>query len=227
MKYKNLFILITIFFLANSCVEIIDDLTLNSDGSGTFKYTLNLSASKIKINSILALDSLDGRKVPSIEEIKQRVNHFKSKLESKSGITNITLESNYSDYIFKIKCDFTSLIALQNAIHDVIIEENLNKNIKELTENWVTWDGQKLIRNIPEFTFNKKKEFSETEIEQLKLGKYTSVTRFDRPIEKFVNNNAKLAPSKMAIMLQTNTYSLIQNLNLLENTIYLSPLKKD
>ncbi len=217
---------ITIFSMS-SCIEIIDDLTMNSDGTGTFKYTINLSASKIKINSVLALDSLDGKKVPSIEEIKQKINHFKSKFELKPGISNLTIESNYTDYIFKIKCDFTSVSALQDAVHQVIIEEKLDHNIKELSENWITWDGQKLIRNIPDYTINKSKNLTENEIEQLKQGKYTSVTRFDRPIEKSLNSNAKLAPSKLAIMLQTNTYSLLQNINLLENTIYLSPLKKD
>ena len=63
------------------------------------------------------------------------------------------------------------------------------------------------------------------EIELLTQGKYTSITRFDRPIEKFDNQTGKLSASKMAIMLQTNTYSLLQNAKLLENTIYLSPLK--
>jgi hypothetical protein len=218
--------IITVFSMS-SCIEIIDDLTLNSDGTGSFKYTINLSASKIKINSILALDSLDGKKVPSIEEIKQKVNHFKTKFEAKAGISNLTVESNYTDYIFKIKCDFSSLSALQDAVHQVIIDEKLDHNIKEISENWITWDGQKLIRNIPDYTINRSKNLTDNEVEQLKQGKYTSVTRFDRPIDKYLNTNAKLAPSKLAIMLQTNTYSLLQNINLLENTIYLSPSKKD
>ena len=47
----------------------------------------------------------------------------------------------------------------------------------------------------------------------------------DKTIEKFDNASAKLSGSKLAIMLQTDTYSLIKNAKLLENTIYLSPLK--
>lgn len=216
-----------IFFSLSSCIEINDDLTINSDGTGTFKYTINLSSSKIKINSILALDSLNGKKVPSIEEIKQKIQHFKSKFEVKPGISNLSIESNYTEFIFKIKCDFNSVAELQEAVHLVILEEKLNKNINELSENWIIWDGQKLTRNIPDYTINNTKNLTENEVEQLKLGKYTTVTRFDRPIEKYINQNAKLSQSKTAIMLQTNTYSLLQNINLLENTIYLSPLKKD
>lgn len=225
MKIIKVILLFAVLFSLNSCIEIIDDITIKSDGSGTFKYNINLSDSKIKINSILALDSLNGRKVPSIEEIKIKVEEFKNRFENKEGISNVAIESNYTDFIFKLKCDFTSLELLQNSIHQIIKEEKWTKDLNELNESWILWDGQKLVRNIPDITVNKSKNLTETEIEQLKKGKYTSITRFDRPIEKFANQNAKLAPSKMAIMLMTNTYSLIQNINLLENTIYLSPIK--
>ena len=46
MKYLLLFFL---FGLVASCIEISDDLTLNNDGSGTLRYKINLSASKVKV----------------------------------------------------------------------------------------------------------------------------------------------------------------------------------
>ena len=212
-------------FSLGSCIEIFDDLTIHNDGSGTFKYHINLSSSKLKINSILALDSLNGKKVPSIDEIKEQIERFKTKFQVKSGISNVTVESNFVDFIFKIKCDFTDVNSLQNAIKEVIVEENLAKSIEDLSYNWISWEGQKLTRSIPDIVLKKTKELTADEIELLNQGKYTSVTRFDRPIEKFDNTAAKLTPSKLAIMIQSNTYSLIQNAKILENTIYLSPLK--
>ena len=56
MKIKYLLLLLPLFF--NSCIEIIDDLTIRNDGSGKLKYTINLSASKLKLNSILALETI-------------------------------------------------------------------------------------------------------------------------------------------------------------------------
>lgn len=50
MKRILFLFILGILFGASSCVEIIDDLTLNEDGSGTFKYTVNLSSSKVKLN---------------------------------------------------------------------------------------------------------------------------------------------------------------------------------
>jgi hypothetical protein len=47
-----------------SCIELIDDITINSDGSGKLKYSINLSSSKTECNSLILLDSLNGYKVP-------------------------------------------------------------------------------------------------------------------------------------------------------------------
>ena len=225
MNLKFIFLLISSLFLFTSCIEIFDDLTIHNDGTGTFKYNVNLSSSKLKINSILALDSLNGYKVPTIEHIKTDIVRIKAKFEAKEGISNVTIESNFVDFIFKIKCDFTDVNSLQLAIKDILSEENLFKNGEDLSHNWISWEGFKLTRDIPEINLKKTKELTPNEIELLTQGKYTSITRFDRAVEKFDNPSAKLSASKMAIMLQTNTYSLLQNAKLLENTIYLSPLK--
>ncbi len=225
MKLFYALVLFLSFFGLTSCIEIIDDISLNNDGSGTLKYTINLSSSKVKINSILALDSLDGKKVPSIPEIEERIASFKKKLSAKTGISNVMIESNFTDYIFKLQCDFTSLTTLQNALKDVIEEESKEKNIPELEHNWLSWDGTKMTRSIPEITVKKTKELKTEDIELMKQGNYTSITRFERPVEKFDNSAAVLSKNKMAVMIKTNPYALTQNSNILENIIYLSPIK--
>lgn len=208
-----------------SCIEIIDDITIKNDGSGSLKYTINLSSSKIKINSILALDSLDGRKVPTTKEIEETILSFKKSLESKSGISNVMVDYNFTDYIFKLNCDFTNVMALQAALKEVIEEVSKEKNIPELDHTWLSWDGLKLIRSIPEITVKKTKDFKQEDIELMKQGNYTSITRFERTVEKFDNPSATLSKNKMAVMIRTNPYSLTQNSDILENTIYLSPIK--
>jgi hypothetical protein len=225
MKLFYTFVVFLSFFGLTSCIEIIDDITLKNDGSGTLKYTINLSESKVKINSILALDSLDGKKVPSIPEMEERIASFKKKLSAKTGISNVTIESNFTNYIFKLQCDFTNVVALQNALKDVIEEESKEKNIPELEQNWLSWDGVKMTRSIPEITVKKTKEIKSEDIELMKQGNYTSITRFERPVEKFDNTAAVLSKNKMAVMIKTNPYALTQNSNILENSIYLSPIK--
>ncbi len=225
MRYFKFFLSALILFSFTSCIEIIDDVTVKNDGSGTMKYTINLSASKVKINTILALDSLDGKKVPSKDEIETKIASFVRKMKTKTGISNVQMESTLTDFIFKFQCDFTSVSALQTALKEVIEEEIEDKNIKELDHKWMSWDGQKLIRSIPDVTIEKTKELKAEDIELLKKGSYTSITRFERAVERFDNANAQLSQNKLAVMIKTNPYLLSQNYSLLENTIYLTPSK--
>lgn len=224
MKY--IFGLLILLFSLGSCVEIIDDLTVKSDGSGTFKYTVNLSSSKVKINSLLALDSLDGKKVPSIAEIQEKIQYYKAKLEKKEGLSNVKADANFTDFILKVQIDFDNIQSLQKAIKEIVIEENKELETKELDHNWLTWDGTKLTRSIPPLPEKASQRIKKEDAEALQKGNYISITRFDRPVEKFENPQAQLSANKLAVMVKTNPYSLSQNTELLENTIYLSGIKK-
>jgi hypothetical protein len=221
MKYLRVLILALITLSVTGCIEIIDDLTLNMDGSGSFKYNINLSSSKVKINSILALDSLDGKRVPSIGEIKQKVSRLNEKLKSESGISNVSLTADYTNYVFKFSCDFASLAELQSAIKTIALSENGGNSIPELDHNWLIFSGSQLNRSVPEIAIKKTKEIKNSDRLMLKEGTYTSITRFETEIEKFDNDKAKLSANKKAIMLRTDPYSLTQNPSLLDNTIYL------
>ena len=225
MRLLTFLLLVFSLFGLTSCIEIIDDVTVNNVGSGSLKYTINLSASKVKINSILALDSLEGRPVPSKEELEERIVSFKKKLASKTGISNVVVESNFEDYIFKLSCDFASVQALQHAVKEVVMEETKEKNLEGMDHDWLLWDGNKLSRSIPEITLDRTRNLKPEDAELLKQGNYTSITRFQRPVEKFENTSAVLSKNRLAVMVKTNPYLLTQDNDLLENTIYLTPLK--
>jgi hypothetical protein len=118
-----------LLLLLSSCIELIDDLTIHNDGSGTFKYILNLSASKIKVNSILALDSIDGKKVPSLNEITEKLNSFALNLKTQPGITNVSMLIKEEDLIVKFSCDFASINVFHNALKASILFMNNGKEI--------------------------------------------------------------------------------------------------
>ena len=182
---------------------------------------MNLSSSKVKLNSYLALDSLDGKKVPSLEEIKTRINEVVASLKSKEGITNLTMESNYTDFIFKIKMDFNSVANLQAAIKVVAKENSKNKDLEELNHNWLSFGKESLSRSVPNFSIERTNNLSADEIASLKEGSYTSITRFEQDVDRFDNKNGVLAKNKKAVMIRTDVYSLIQKTHLLDNVIYL------
>lgn len=189
------------------------------------RYKVNLSASKVKVNSILALDSLDGKKVPSIQEISAKVGEFAKILDAQTGISNVVIEENYTDFILKFSCDFSSIMALQAGLANAIEAVSKDKLGPEADEIWITWDGNKLKRSIPAFARAKVKAYKSNDLELLKEGTYTSITRFDRPIEKFDNSLGTLSKSKTAVMVKASAFSIKENQDLLENTIYLISTK--
>ena len=91
--------------------------------------------------------------------------------------------------------------------------------------NWLLFEKNKVVRSVPILSLDLTSRLKKEDSEDLKKGKYTSISRFDRPIERFDNSVAKLSANKMAVMIQTTPFSLIQNIKLLENTIYLVELK--
>ena len=216
---------ILVLFCATSCIEIVDDLTVKSDGSGTFKYTINLSSSKVKVNSLLALDSLNGKKVPSVTEIEKKIYYYRDKLEKKEGISNVKVENNFNDFIFKFQGDFESVAILQKAIKEIVAEEN--KSWVDENYTWAMWDGQKFIRRNPKISKETIGKLKVEDIEGLKRGSYISITRFDKPIEKAENPNSQISANRLAVMLKTTPYMLTQNAQLLENTISFGSMKKE
>ena len=201
----------------------MDELTIHDDGSGTLKYAINLSSSRVKVNSILALDSLDGKKVPSIDEIKTKVSLFKKTLSLQNGISNISISENYVDFIFKFECDFTSIDLLQEGLRKTFSITLNDKSILASDFSWLFWDSKVLERSVPSIATNKLNGITENDLSLLKTGTYTSITRFDRGVERFENPLSKLSKDKKALMLRTDTYSLKEKHSLLENTIYLIP----
>ena len=224
MKNNLLFLFILIFSL-NSCIEILDDLTIHADGSGTFRYNINLSSNKIKVNSILSLDSLDGQKVPKIEDIKEKVQQFIKTLDAQNGISNVKIEENYTDFVLKFSCDFTNVLLLQEGIKTTISSMTKEKNTSDINQIWITWDGNKLTRTIPTIAFNKLRKLNQNDVELLKMGSYTCISRFDKAVEKIVNPLAELSKNKLAVMIKTDAYRLKENPDILENVIYLNSTK--
>lgn len=220
MRYLLIFLLVG---LVSSCIEISDDLTLNNDGSGTLRYKINLSESKIKVSSILALDSLDGKPVPSKAQISAKINEFVRLLDAQTGMSNVLMEENYTDYIFKFSCDFASIKNLQDAIQLSLAQISNDKSISSAAQFWLSWDGNTLTRTIPAYVTQQMKKYKLENEELLKEGVYTSIARFERPVASFDNKLGTTSKNQMAVMVRTNTFDLRHDQHLLDNTIVLMP----
>jgi hypothetical protein len=208
---------ILLLFILSSCIEIIDDITINNDGSGTFKYSINLSQSKVKVNSYLALDSINGQKAMKLPDLKNKVLIFKNNLKSQTGISNVTISENYEDYIIKIQCDFDNLTNLQKGIQKSI---SLTLGGQETTYEWISFNNDIFFRSVPDMT-NRISDKLKIDYTKLNEGSYTSITRFKKLIDKCENDSSVVSKSGTAVMLKTTPKNIIENIHILDNKIYL------
>ena len=204
-----------LFFLLTSCVELIDEIQLNNDGSGKFKYVINLSQSRSNVSSMLLLDSISGKKNLKLPEIKQKINSFKLKLAKQEGISNVVVIENYVDYIIKFECNFENLDKLKVAFENSLQESETTKK----TENWVNFDKKLFYRTTPEYAVSFLKDFYVNYGEKLKNGSYTSIVRFQSEIYSFTNKLSLRSKSGMAIMTKVTPNDLIENPYILDNNV--------
>ncbi len=212
--------IILLCLITTSCLEILDDITFNIDGSGTFKYTVNLSSSHVKLNSILALDSIDGKKVPSTSEIQEKIEGFAKLLSSQDGISNVYVDTNYRQFIFKIQCDFSNVINLQRGIEFALKETLTQLENEDIAYDWITWDGSVMVRKVPDLDKWSLPSIKSEDSELLKKGHYTSITRFENRVNYFENPAAKLSKNEKAVMLRKSAFEVFNDHNVMDNIIH-------
>jgi len=166
---------------------------------------------------------LNGRKVPELSQIEAKILEFRTNLAKEPGINLVKTEFNSTDFILKVQIDFSSVAQLQDGVKSVLQVMSKEKDKESFESEWISWDGKTLNRIIPTLLANKAKSFENSDVDLLKNGTYTSISRFDKPILKTSNTSCKLNPTKTASMLQVNTYDLKQNNSLIENAITLTP----
>jgi len=221
-KYKplllNILLLLTLNF--SSCFEIVEEVNLNDDGTGSFSFTMNMSQSKIQVNSMLLLDSVNGRPVPNIEGFKKAIKRVENELKKDSTISKVEIKENWEDYIFSITGNFQNIDALNKAI------KNINTIFTPRGHKPELYDNFKFENNIFErfYSYNLLNEYntlSKKDKEVFKNAKYTTVYRFNSPVKKYSNPNALKSKSGKAIMLKVNVRELITNKKSIKNTIIL------
>ena len=217
---KKLFTFIFLSFFLVSCFEVVEEITVNNDGSGSINLTFNFSKSKTKLNSIMLLDSINKYKVPSKSGIKKYFEDTTNKIKNTAGITNVQYNSNFTDYIFNINCDFNNINTLNEVISNFssLKEQQQIKNNKHFTYNKAT---KTFTRN---YHYNLENEFKKVENKDRTIfddANYTTIYRFESPIISSKNQYAKLSKNEKALMLRISATDIIKNQKTIKNTIKL------
>ena len=208
-------------FTMTSCFEILEETKLNRDGSGFHSLKVNMSQSKMKLASIMELDSIQGHKVPKEVDIVKKMNAIKRTLEETKGITNSKVNYDFDEYIFGISYEYADLHSMKTAIWNVA-KQNKGKakdsvKIFESTTHVQNTFKRNININFLQ-AFNKLEEEDKSVI---KDATYTWVGRFEQEISKSSNANTKISKSKRAFMLRSKLSDIIFGTNSIENTVVL------
>lgn len=216
----NLMMFVGLSFSLTSCFDIVDEITVNKDGSGEITITANLSKSKTKIASIMLMDSINGHKVPQKADIEKILNDAVTYLEKTAGISNISKKTDFDNYIFSISCSFKSVENIDNIISEITKDQK----VKPVMVSYAFDGAKKMFSKNYIYTPEAKKQYDKLKGEDKKVfdeASYTSIFRFENEVASVSNNLSKISPSRKAVMLKTAALELINGNVSLSNTIQL------
>lgn len=212
-KLSGIFMLVFLCSLT-SCFDIIDEITMNADGSGEITLTANLSKSKTKLASIMLLDSVNGHKVPARADIEHALQEAVEFLQKSEGITQVSKKTDFDNYIFSISCHFKSV----NNIDNILQEITKNLKVKPLLVSYDFDPGKKTFSKNYTYKPEAKAEYEKLKEDDKKVfneASYTSIFRFENEVTASSNAAAKISKSKKAVMLRASALDVINgNINL-------------
>ncbi len=215
----NLLLLLSLF-LFTGCFEIIEEISLNDNGSGNISMTANLSRSKTKISSIMLMDSINGYKVPKKETVQKHINKIVSELKQIKGVSNVKYNTDFNDYIFNISCDFTNVEVLNKVILHFTTKNKANTvtKAKQFSYNKKT---KTFVRTYKYNIANEMKKINEKDKDVLQNASVTTIYRFQSPIISASNKKAHRSKNQKAIMLKVTVQDIINHQSDIKNTIKL------
>ncbi|MCU0428686.1 MAG: hypothetical protein MUF42_01825 [Cytophagaceae bacterium] len=216
--------LLPVVLLLSGCFEVIEDLTLDPTGSGRISITVNLSQSKGKIASLMLLDTLHGKKVPKQDDIIAKLEEAKNIAMQSPGISQVSIDQDYKNFIFVFKCHFTHVDALNKVIDKLSRHFKLEKYVLLKHPHFTYLPAkQEYIRNADYFTTLEYQKLRESERNVLEKGMFISVTKFQKRILHCSNRLATMAPSGTAVMIKTSAASCLKKTNSISNKVQLQP----
>lgn len=225
LKYRRviqIFLLLLTCCLFSSCFDLVEEVDLKSNGSGTIKATLNLSKSKTKVASLMKLKSINGITIPSQTTITAETNSIVKLLKATPGISQVQHSLDFNNFVATVSCNFESIEALNSFSQTLAkhFKSPLGKN-NSYSFNKATQVLTRSYKHSP--TFNKEfAKMSESDRKLFADAFYTQITRFDKPVKAQQHQAAHISGNKKAVLLKLKATDIINGNASIANTITLN-----
>ncbi|NMM49549.1 hypothetical protein [Marinigracilibium pacificum] len=219
MSKRLFFSLLAIVVTMSSCFNFKETIFLKKNGSGTYTFTIDMSALKPMMeafqNMADSADSeADGEGGPTDMTKKFDKDMVKDKeiLESVEGITNVESISDEDTFIFGLKFDFDNVNSLNTALNKMNKSENEDFEEREFFQyNKKSFERLNFFLDKGELQDELKDEsdedMSEAEFEQMMqmFGDMTYTTEyiFEEPVKDVSNNDALMTPDRKKVTIET------------------------
>lgn len=216
--------LLTIFIIGlslSSCLEILEDIKINNDGSGTFKLIVNLSKSKGQIDKLMAQDSIRGSAVPTQGTITSAINTALGELGEQNGITAITKKLDFDNYIFNVSFDFKDIDNLNQAVNNIIKARDPNAPLDPIHYDFEEKQFSRTLNTELLNQANRDKEKVSAFLTDFDLAKITSITRFESEINNTDHSTAKISSNGKNCFEQLKINQILTNKSFHKHNIIL------
>ena len=190
-------LIILLAFGLHSCFDIIEEVSFNKDGSGTFSYKMNLGKYKFTLDNIMRLDSIGKYKIPSHEEIKTELSALQSELNKLEGVSGAKCEADFEYYIFKISGSFKDVNALNKAYTAIY---NFKRKEKKSTITAYKFENKTFERKAIDPKTNIFVRNSFLKESQFTEGKVMVVARFKDQVASVSNSATKISKTGTATL---------------------------
>jgi hypothetical protein len=221
MKKLNYFLLLLLALISSSCLEIIEDIKVNNNGTGAYKMIVNLSQSKSQLDKILSQDSIQGKKIPKKPEIQLAFSKLLDQLKQQNGLSNVIGTMDLELYKIEIGFGFDKIESLNLAVNNIIQSQDPKAPVNPIT---YSFDGKTLKKSYNSAMISQAAA-QKAKVDMLLTGfeaaKITTISRFEREILSTDHSGAKLSTSKKNCIEEIYINQLLTNTQLHNHNIIL------
>ena len=219
MKSIKAILIAAITICLSSCFEIIEDLTINQDGSGKFKYIINFSQSAPKIKSLLLMDEVEGVAVPTEKVMKSKFDKVCLLTKKAKGISAVNYQSDFENYIFTYSCSFNKTSSLNAALDT--IKTNFGDDSSGVNYFHYQSNSRRFKRTGDNLIENLRQKMSDSQQVIFVGAKYTCLYRFFDEISTTNSARAKLSANQKTSFNQLLMSEMIHDGHLIDQEIKL------
>ena len=100
-------------FMFTGCIDFLEEITYHKDGSGTYQFTVDMSAMKSMLDG---LGSDEEKEKDPMKDIDGKFKELEDKFEKIKGISQFKNINDTSAFVFGFSFDFKDALALNKAL---------------------------------------------------------------------------------------------------------------